>query len=72
MPLRTSDLEAHYTQELEYLAKLSAALLVSQEQKNHVSSFLFYLLKWSSLFDRFLKDSCFLTSVSQNECRRLF
>jgi hypothetical protein len=38
MPLRTSDLEVHYTQELEYLAKLSAALLVSQEQKNNVSA----------------------------------
>ena len=37
MPLRTSDLEAHYTQELEFLAKQSAALLVSQEHKNFVS-----------------------------------
>ena len=38
MGLRTSDLEAHYTQELEYLAKLSAALIVSHEHRNNVSS----------------------------------
>ena len=29
MPLRTSELEMHYTQELEYLTKLSASLIVS-------------------------------------------
>lgn len=33
MPLRPCDLETHYTQELEYLAKLSAALLVNQQQQ---------------------------------------
>lgn len=38
LPLRSSELESHYTQELDYLAKLSAALVVSQEHKNNVSS----------------------------------
>ena len=33
MPLRPADLEQHYTQELEYLAKLSAALLVNQQHQ---------------------------------------
>ena len=37
MPLRACDLEAHYTQELDYLAKLSAALLVSQQNQHNVS-----------------------------------
>ncbi len=36
LPLRSSELESHYTQELDYLAKLSAALVVSQEHKNNV------------------------------------
>ena len=33
MPLRPSELEAHYAQELEYLAKLSAAVLLNQKQQ---------------------------------------
>ena len=37
MPLRSCDLEAHYTQELDYLAKLSAALIVSQQNQHNVS-----------------------------------
>ena len=36
MPLRSCDLEAHYTQELDYLAKLSAALIVSQQNQHNV------------------------------------
>ncbi|CAB4059907.1 unnamed protein product [Lepeophtheirus salmonis] len=32
MPLRSSDLESHYTQELDYLSKLSAALYLNQQQ----------------------------------------
>ena len=38
MPLRSCDLEAHYTQELDYLAKLSAALIVSQQNQHNVSA----------------------------------
>lgn len=41
MPLRTSELEMHYTQELEYLTKLSASLIVSannQQRLNQVRS----------------------------------
>ena len=38
MPLRPADLETHYTQELEYLAKLSAALLVNQQQQRAIKS----------------------------------
>lgn len=39
--LRTSELEAHYTQELEYLAKVSAELIVSREHRNNVSNIKF-------------------------------
>ena len=44
MPLRSCDLEAHYTQELDYLAKLSAALIVSQQNQHNVSSSPFVII----------------------------
>ena len=47
MPLRSCDLEAHYTQELDYLAKLSAALIVSQQNQQNVSAFYGTFENWA-------------------------
>ena len=41
MPLRTSELEMHYTQELEYLTKLSASLIVSANVSVHFLAMIF-------------------------------
>ena len=45
MPLRSCDLETHYTQELEYLSKLSAALLVNQQQQRVIKWW--FLRSWA-------------------------